>query len=177
MPVKNGAGEFKGPDTANVTAAIDAATINPDGTLTLNYTSANPGVYPISTISYFLIPTKMDANKGDNLIAFLNYALGDGQGKAAALGYAPLPDKRAQGGAGGCGQDQRHRRPGGCSGAAAPAPAPAPARRPTTAPKPAPKPAAGGRRSEARRRRRRAAPDPAIASTGAASASEPPWPG
>ena len=88
VQIKNGAGEFKGPDTAAVTAAIDAATINPDGTLTLNYTSTKPGVYPVSTVSYFLIPTKMDASKADNLIAFLNYALGDGQGKAAALGYA-----------------------------------------------------------------------------------------
>ncbi|HKN89340.1 MAG TPA: phosphate ABC transporter substrate-binding protein PstS, partial [Acidimicrobiia bacterium] len=92
VQVKNGAGEFKGPDTAAVTQAIDAAATNPDGTLTLNYTTGNAGVYPISTVSYFLIPTKMDPAKGDNLIAFLNYALGDGQGKAAALGYAPLPD-------------------------------------------------------------------------------------
>src|SRR5205085_12386166 len=58
VQVKNGAGEFKGPDTANVTTAIDAATINPDGTLTLNYTAATPGMYPISTVSYLPVPTK-----------------------------------------------------------------------------------------------------------------------
>ena len=28
-------------------------------------TTTNPGVYPISTISYLLVPTKMDAGKAD----------------------------------------------------------------------------------------------------------------
>ena len=74
--VKNGAGEFKGPDTAAVTAALDAAMLNPDGTLTLNYTTTKPGVYPISTTSYLLVPSKMDEKKAENLVAFLNYVLG-----------------------------------------------------------------------------------------------------
>ena len=173
--VKNGAGEFKGPDTGNVTAAIDAATVNPDGTLTLNYTSNAPGVYPISTTSYALVPTKMDGAKGENLIAFLNYALGDGQGKAAALGYAPLPDKVKNAG------KAAVARVNGQSAQAAPAPAPAPAAAPTTAPKaapkaaaaPAPKPDAAPRPAAAAPADTAAAaesaPDPALASTGSGS--------
>jgi phosphate transport system substrate-binding protein len=166
VQVKNGAGEFKAPDTAAVTAAIDAATINPDGTLTLSYTTPKAGVYPISTVSYFMIPTKMDANKADNLIAFLNYALGDGQGKAAALGYAPLPDgvrKASQAAVGKINATAAQAAP-------APAPAPAVAAPTTTAPKPAPKPAAAAA-APTPAADPAAAPDPAIASTGAASAT------
>ena len=94
VAVKNGAGGFKTPGDPNVTAAIDDATINPDGTLTLNYLTTAPEAYPISTVSYLLVPTKLDASKGDNLKAFIAYALSStGQGKAPALGYAPLPAK------------------------------------------------------------------------------------
>ena len=174
--VKNGAGEFKGPETGNVTAAIDAATINPDGTLTLNYTATGPGIYPISTVSYLLVPTKLDQAKGDNLVAFLNYALGDGQGKAAALGYAPLPEKVRSA------SKAAVLRINGQSAQAAPAPAPAPAAAPapTVAPKAAPKPAAAAPKPAAAPRQPAAgpadtaaaaesAPDPALASTGVGS--------
>ena len=176
VQVKNGAGEFKAPDTGNVTTAIDAATINPDGTLTLNYTASTPGMYPISTVSYLLVPTKMDPAKGDNLIAFLNYALGDGQNKAAGLGYAPLPDTVRKA------SQTAVTRINGTAAAAAPAPAPAPASAPapaTTAPKPAPKPAAAAAPRPAAAvpapapapAAAPAAPDPAIASTGAFSSA------
>ncbi|MDQ1568619.1 MAG: phosphate transport system substrate-binding protein [Actinomycetota bacterium] len=94
VSVKNGSGVFKTPGAANVTAAIDDATTQADGSLLLNFTTSAAEAYPISTVSYFLVPTKMDANKGDNLKAFLAYALGStGQGKATPLGYAPLPAK------------------------------------------------------------------------------------
>ena len=92
--VKNGAGGFKTPGDANVTAAIDDATINADGTLTLNFLTTAAEAYPISTVSYLLIPTMLDTNKGDNLKAFVSYILSStGQGKAPGLGYAPLPSK------------------------------------------------------------------------------------
>jgi phosphate transport system substrate-binding protein len=174
VQVKNGAGEFKGPDTAAVTLAIDAATTNPDGTLTLNYTTSHAGVYPISTVSYFLVPTKMDAAKGDNLVAFLNYALGAGQGGAEKLGYAPLPEKVRTASLAAAGKinataPQAAPKP---AAAASPAPAPAPAPTATTA-KPAPKPAAAAAPTPAAAPAPTApaAPDPAIASTGAYSAT------
>jgi phosphate transport system substrate-binding protein len=171
VQVKNGAGEFKGPDPNAVTLAIDAATTNPDGTLTLNYLTSNSGVYPISTVSYFLVPTKMDPAKGDNLVAFLNYALGsDGQGKATSLGYAPLPDKVRAASLAAVGKINP------VAPQAAPAPAPPPAAKPAasaaptaTAPKPAPAPKAAAAASAPAAAPK--APDPSIASTGAASAA------
>jgi phosphate transport system substrate-binding protein len=94
VKVKNAAGQFRSPDTAGVTAALDDATINPDGTLALAFTGSSPTAYPISTTSYFLVPTKLDATKGENLKAFLGYLLSAaGQGKGPALGYAALPEK------------------------------------------------------------------------------------
>ena len=174
VQVKNGAGEFKGPDTGAVTQAIDAATANPDGTLTLNYTTGNGGVYPISTVSYFLVPTKMDANKGDNLVAFLNYALSTGgQGGAEKLGYSPLPEKVRTASLAAVGRINATAAQ--ANPAPVPAPAPAPAAAPvTTAPKPAPKAAAAA--SVAPKpapapapAAPAAAPDPALASTGSAS--------
>ncbi|HZQ78346.1 MAG TPA: phosphate ABC transporter substrate-binding protein PstS [Acidimicrobiia bacterium] len=175
VQVKNGAGEFKGPDTAAVTQAIDAAGTNPDGTLSLNYTTTNGGVYPISTTSYFVVPTKMDAAKGDNLVAFLNYALSTGgQGGAEKLGYAPLPEKvrtAALAAVGRINATSAQATPAPAA-AASPAPTPAPA---TTAPKPAPKPAAAPAPkpavAAAAAPAPAAAPDPAIASTGASSAT------
>lgn len=160
--VKNGAGEFKGPDTAAVTQAIDAAGTNPDGTLALNYTTGNAGVYPISTTSYLLVPTKLDPNKGDNVVAFLNYALsGDGQGKAVSLGYAPLPDRVRTAALAAVGRINAT-----AAQAAAPAPAPAPtsttAAKPAAAPAPAPKAAASTAPA--------AAPDPPLVNTGSSSA-------
>jgi len=177
--VKNGAGEFKGPETAAVTAALDAATLNPDGTLTLNFTSTKPGMYPISTTSYLLVPTKMDQAKGDNLVAFLNYVLGDGQGKSAALNYAPVPDSVKN--AGKAAVAKINAQSAQAAPAPAPAPAPAAAPAPTAAPKAAPKPAAAPAPKPAAAPRPAAAapadtaaaaesaPDPALASTGSGS--------
>jgi phosphate transport system substrate-binding protein len=177
--VKNGAGEFKGPETAAVTAALDAATLNPDGTLTLNYTTTKPGVYPISTTSYLLVPTKMDLKKGENLVSFLDYALGDGQAKASAVYYAPLPESVRK-----AGQAAVTRINATTAQAAPPlapvpvsAPAPAPV---TTAPKPAPKPAAPKAATKpapkpaataAAADTEAAAPDPALANSGSGSAA------
>jgi phosphate transport system substrate-binding protein len=94
VSVKNAAGQFVGPTSAAVREAIDDATVNPDGSLALAFTGPNPAAYPVSTVSYFLAPTKMDDKKGDNLKAFLTYVLSDaGQARAEPLSYAPLPSK------------------------------------------------------------------------------------
>jgi LPXTG-motif cell wall-anchored protein len=71
---------------------VNDATINDDRTVTMNYTTTVANAYPISSVSYLLAPPKMDATKGDNLKAFLNYGLSDdGQARATPLGYSPLP--------------------------------------------------------------------------------------
>jgi phosphate transport system substrate-binding protein len=90
--VKNGGGAFRPPDAASVTAALDQAKAQPDGTVEINY---NPGgnAYPISSVSYLIVPTKLAKGKYDTMKAFLDHGLGAGQQKADSLGYAPLPAK------------------------------------------------------------------------------------
>jgi phosphate transport system substrate-binding protein len=94
VQVKNASGAYTKPLTDNVSAAIDDATQNADGTLTLKYLTTIPSAYPISTVSYLMAPVSMDPAKGDNFKAFVNYILGaDEQNKAVQLGYAPLGTK------------------------------------------------------------------------------------
>ena len=51
------------------------------------------GVYPISSFTWIIAYTKQaDPAKGKLLTDFLKWALTDGQGHAASLDYAPLPD-------------------------------------------------------------------------------------
>ncbi len=91
--VVNSAGKAVAPTAPAVTAALAAATANADGTLKLNFTTTDAAAYPISTTSYVIARTKMDAKKGDILRAFLTYSLGGCQQKGVKLGYAPLPAK------------------------------------------------------------------------------------
>ncbi|MCU1376604.1 MAG: putative phosphate transporter substrate-binding protein, partial [Actinomycetia bacterium] len=91
--VKNGAGQFAYADEDGAAKAIDQAKVNADGSVSMNFTSTAAGVYPISAVTYLLIPVKMDGKKLENLKAFLTYALGDGQKKAKKLSYVPLPPK------------------------------------------------------------------------------------
>jgi phosphate transport system substrate-binding protein len=89
--VINNAGEAVKPDAKAVTAAIADAKVNDDGTLFLAFNTPKPDAYPISTTSYLIVPTTIDAKKGDVLRTFIANALGACQSKAAGLGYAPLP--------------------------------------------------------------------------------------
>ncbi len=92
--VKNRAGQFRPPAPANVSAAINEATTRGDGTLGVTYTPKSGNAYPISTVSYVVAPAKLRAAKAQSLKAFLGYALSNaGQGRAAPLGYAPLPGR------------------------------------------------------------------------------------
>lgn len=87
--VKNGSGNAHGPEAANVSAALEQAKPNPDGTVTMNYNAGGDG-YPISSVSYFISTGKLPGPKYETVKAFLDHALGAGQGKADGLGYAPL---------------------------------------------------------------------------------------
>ena len=59
------------------------------------YTDPDPRSYPISSYSYFVIPTALQNGfttaKGYTLGAFTQYALCQGQQSAPSLGYSPLP--------------------------------------------------------------------------------------
>jgi phosphate transport system substrate-binding protein len=89
--VINTARQAVGPDAAGVTEAMAAAAINDDGSLLLNFATASPKAYPISTTAYLIAPQQMDKAKGDVLRTFLTYALTVCQEKASKVGYAPLP--------------------------------------------------------------------------------------
>ncbi len=89
--IVNNAGEAVKPDPKAVTAAIADAKVNDDGTLFLAFNTPKADAYPISTTSYLIAPTTLDAKKGDILRTFIANALGACQAKSATLGYAPLP--------------------------------------------------------------------------------------
>jgi phosphate transport system substrate-binding protein len=95
----NKAGKPVAPDAASVTAAVDAAmkvkqekepyALHP---LTFSFTDADgDGAYPIVGASYAILFKKQPKDKGPAIVAFLTWAVTDGQKFAADLDYAPLP--------------------------------------------------------------------------------------
>ncbi len=91
--VRNAAGRFLGPTAQAVSAALDSATVTPEGTLRLNFTPVSPEAYPISSASYLMFYRSMsDAAKDTALRHFAAWALTDGQELAEGLDYAPLPE-------------------------------------------------------------------------------------
>jgi phosphate transport system substrate-binding protein len=94
--LRNAAGQYVAPSIASVTAAAAGAAASfPAGT---DYrvsivNAAGAGAYPISSFTWILVYQKQaDAEKGKKLVAFLRWALSDGQALEAPLDYAPLPD-------------------------------------------------------------------------------------
>ncbi|MDX6229118.1 MAG: phosphate transport system substrate-binding protein [Frankiales bacterium] len=99
----NAAGYYVAPTAQNVAVGLTAAQINTDPT-SPNYLTqvldgvyANPDnrAYPLSSYSYMIIPTTlqapMTANKGFTLGKFAYYFLCEGQQSMGDLGYSPLP--------------------------------------------------------------------------------------
>ena len=93
--MKNGAGEFTALETKTVTAALAGAGLPAAGNdlkVSYDFTSATPGAYPITALSYEIVCTKAkDAAKQALLKSFLTYAVTTGQDSAADAGFAPLP--------------------------------------------------------------------------------------
>jgi phosphate transport system substrate-binding protein len=91
--VRNSAGVFVKADLASVTAAASAFAKSMPEDFRISITNA-PGkaVYPISSFTYLLIPTRIeDANKKQVIKNFLTWMLNDGQKAAEPLSYARLP--------------------------------------------------------------------------------------
>ncbi len=118
----NQAGYYISPKASNVAVGLLGATINTDKAstayLTQNldgvYGNADPRAYPLSSYSYMIVPTAIDASggsfsaaKGATLGAFAYYFLCEGQKFAGTLGYSPLPINLVQ-----AGLDQVKRIPG-----------------------------------------------------------------
>jgi phosphate transport system substrate-binding protein len=90
--VRNPAGRFVGPTPEAVTAAIEEAKVPDNLQVEASYAPADPAAYPISTVSWALVPKRLaDPARAKVLQSFLLYALGPGQQAAAGLSYAPLP--------------------------------------------------------------------------------------
>jgi phosphate transport system substrate-binding protein len=95
--VRNSAGVPVRADLASVAAAAAGAGARIPSHFRVSITDApGPRAYPISTFTWILVPTDGSnpaARKA--LVAFLRWALTDGQAMAAPLHYAPLPKELA----------------------------------------------------------------------------------
>jgi phosphate transport system substrate-binding protein len=94
--IKNAAGNFITPSLESVTAALATAKIPDD----FRFSMVNaPGdqTYPIAGVTWLLVyENQKDAAKGKKLVEFLNWALTKGEGMAASLDYASLPENVQQ---------------------------------------------------------------------------------
>ncbi|SEO99840.1 phosphate ABC transporter substrate-binding protein PstS [Actinacidiphila rubida] len=108
--VENAAGYYTEPTASNVAVALTKAQINQnkDSSQYLTqildgvYTYQDSRVYPLSSYSYMILPTTLEAPmtaaKGKTLGAFGYYFLCQGQAQADPLGYSPLPINLVQAG-------------------------------------------------------------------------------
>jgi phosphate transport system substrate-binding protein len=98
--VKNSAGNYVKPETANVSAA--AAGVKPSSDVQKLAVSivngADPQAFPIAGFTYILVrkDTYTDVNKAQALADFIYWGLTTGQGATTRLGYAPLPENMRQ---------------------------------------------------------------------------------
>jgi phosphate ABC transporter phosphate-binding protein len=101
--ILNKAGYYVEPTASNVAVGLLGAKINTDKgsssyltqILTGVYNNKDARAYPLSSYSYLIVPTEVDAKfkveKGKTLGAFAYYFLCEGQQQAEVLGYSPLP--------------------------------------------------------------------------------------
>jgi phosphate transport system substrate-binding protein len=90
--VKNAAGEFIQASLASVTAAAAGMKDMPEDFRVSITNAPGKGVYPISSFTWLLIPSKIaDPAKKKAIKDFLAWMLADGQKMTEPLLYAPLP--------------------------------------------------------------------------------------
>ena len=94
--MKNSSGNFISPAPASVSAALATARIPDD----FRFSMVNPpgaDAYPIAGASWVLIYQRQkNADHGKKLVAFLKWAVTEGQKISSTLDYAPLPDNVQQ---------------------------------------------------------------------------------
>src|SRR5207245_1813235 len=90
--MKNSAGNFVSPSLDSITEALATAKIPDD----FRFSMVNPPgekAYPIAGATWLLVYAQQkDPAKGKKLVEFLNWAITKGEGLAATLDYAPLPE-------------------------------------------------------------------------------------
>ncbi len=90
--VKNKSGEFVKADLASVTAAAAALKTMPADFRVSITNGEGKGVYPISTFTWLLVPSKFsDSSKEKALVGFLKWAISTGQSMVESEDYAKLP--------------------------------------------------------------------------------------
>jgi phosphate transport system substrate-binding protein len=89
--VRNNAGDWVWPVEANASKTVDVSKVNADGSVTMAFTTKVRNAYPISAVTYLMIPKRIEAKKLANLRAFVDYVLGTGQKAAPKLSYVQLP--------------------------------------------------------------------------------------
>ena len=92
--IKNANGKFVAGSSAGVTAAAEGAVAGfpADFRAQPIINGAGDDTYPIAAYTYLLVyQDQKDATKGRALVAFIYWALTDGQNEEKAIGYAPLP--------------------------------------------------------------------------------------
>ena len=93
--IKNGAGEYTELTGESAGKGIEGAKIEGTGNnlkLSIDYTAATPGAYPIVLVTYEIVCSK-GSPKAKELQAFFKYTSSTGgQTTLADLGYAPLPE-------------------------------------------------------------------------------------
>jgi len=96
--VKNSSGEFIKPSLDSITAAAAGASTQMPDDLRVSITNAaGKDAYPISSFTYFLVYKSQDSQaKGKALVAFLWWAIHDGQQYARPLHYAALAPEVVQ---------------------------------------------------------------------------------
>jgi phosphate transport system substrate-binding protein len=94
--MKNTSGNFISPAPASVSAALATAHIPDD----FRFSMVNPpgaDAYPIAGASWVLVyQQQKNADHGRKLVAFLKWAVTDGQKISSTLDYAPLPENVQQ---------------------------------------------------------------------------------
>ena len=94
--MKNAAGNFITPTLDSVTAALATAKIPDDFRFSM-VNAPGDNTYPIAGTTWLLVYEKQkDPAKGKKLVEFLNWALTKGEGMAASLDYASLPESVQQ---------------------------------------------------------------------------------
>ncbi len=90
--VQNSSGEFVKADLKSVSAAAAALKSMPADFRVSITNESGTGVYPISTFTWLLVPSKIqDAEKRKALVGFLKWAITSGQNSVESLDYAKLP--------------------------------------------------------------------------------------
>jgi len=88
--IENRGGVFIAPDLKGVTAAADSFKMDADFRIMIT-DSKQEDSYPISGLTWFLLPKTGSGEKRKVFLGFLKWMLAEGQSMAPALHYAPLP--------------------------------------------------------------------------------------